>query len=162
MKLLNLLAITQLWINVVSLDINVVPDHPNTINCPSQPCTTLDDLLLNNSLSDISNVEFKLLPGVYDVTSNIVIQRVHNVSFVGVEYASMDVMLKCFNSVSFQVISSYNVTISNLSFTQCGGYKNLPAVGRCQIHLIAKFPRYRSPSLLIACCFLTSIKNITI
>ncbi|XP_065915481.1 uncharacterized protein [Dysidea avara] len=166
MKWIVLFTITQLWINVVALVIHVVPDHPNIINCPSQPCTTLDNLLLNNSLSNISNVEFKLLPGVYNVTSNLVIQHVHNVSFVGVEYASMDVILKCFYRTSFQVVYSYNATISNLVFEQCGGYRNW-LLSICPIDgfvddVLFHWSESYSPSLHIACCSFTSINNVTI
>ena len=168
MKVLILFTITQLlWINVVSLVIHVVPDHPNIINCPSQPCTTLDDLLLNNSLSNISNVEFKLLPGVYNATSNIVIQHVHNVSFVGVVNKSVSVVLKCFYRTSLQVICSYNVTISNLILQQCGGYRNwlLSTCRECELDYNATI-KYSSaiysPSLHAFCCSFTSVNNVTI
>jgi len=118
------IIIVQIWINITALTIHVVPDHPNIINCPSQSCTTLDDLLLNNSLFGMSDLELKLLPGVYNVTSNIVIQYVHNVSFIGVASKPKSVVLKCFYRTFFQLISSHNVTISNLIFDQCGGYIN--------------------------------------
>ena len=118
-----------------AVGVHIIPKYSDVIFCPSQPYTTLDDLLLNNSLSNISNVEFKLLPGLYSVTSNIVMQHVHNVSFVGVVNKSMSVVLKCFYRASLQVICSYNVTISLLLFEQCGGYGNwlLPISVKCPV-----------------------------
>ena len=165
MKWLVTVVFIQLWTKIATLTISVVSDPPNIINCP-QPCTTLNDLLLNNSLSNISNVEFKLLPGVYNVTSNIVIQHVHNVSFVGVVNKSVSVVLKCFYRASLQVICSRSVTIPNLLFEQCGGYTNwlVPARtgARCQSHDALVLSSILSPSLYFACCFFISVNNIII
>ena len=148
---------------IAALTIHVVPDHPNIINCPSQPCTTLDDLLPNNSLSNISNVEFKLLPRVYNVTSTIKIECVHNVSLIGVVYKSMSIVLKCFYRVSLQVICSYNVTISNLVFEQCGGYSNwLLSDYDTACKDDGMLSPYYAPSIYITHCEDTLIHNITI
>ena len=42
----------------------VLPDNVSDVNCPSQPCATLDQYLLDNgSLSVLSDVEYYFLPG---------------------------------------------------------------------------------------------------
>jgi len=122
--------------------------------CPSQPCTTLDDLILNNSLSNISNVEFKLLPGVYEVTSNIVMQHAHNVSFSGSNIS--DVTINCGGNNAFVIAYSYNVTISNLIFEYCDGKINqLLACTEIQdIHLL------QSASIYLICCSFMSIYKV--
>ena len=166
-----LIAFSVLCTNTpVAVRTYIVSECSDVIFCPSQPCTTLDDLLLNNSLSNISNVEFKLLSGVYNVTSNILIQHVHNVSFIGVVDKSISVVLKCFYRASFHVIYSYNVTISHLLFEQCGGYDEwlLPISIKCPIddyyfdRRLVNLPETYSPSLIVACCSFISLINITI
>jgi len=105
----------QLFTKTATSKMNFVVSQNLGYRCPSQPCTTLDDLLLNNSLSNISNVEFKLLPGVYHVTSNIVIQHVHNVSFGGVVNESVDeqqVIIAC-HKASLILSHSCSVTIAS-------------------------------------------------
>jgi len=163
-----LIATVVLCTNAAAIvTVYIIPEYPDVVSCPTQPCTTLDDLLLNNSLSNISNVEFKLLPGVYNVTSNIVIQHAHNVFFGGGVFdtsVSYGVVLNCFNNVSFYVLCSYNITLSNLVFDHCGGVcsKWIPPTCPIDIYAFKHLPKLASPSLHVACCSFTSIYNIII
>jgi len=83
------------------------------------------------------------------------------VSFVG---RSTSVVLKCFYKTSLQFLCSYNVTISNLAFDQCGGHNQWLQIncGQCQIYYGSVVKSIYSPSLLVACCSFTAISNITI
>ena len=164
MKWIFCIAILKLWIIATAVKLcHVIPVYSYTTYC-LQPCTTLDDLLLNNSLSNISNVEFKLLPGVYNVTSNIVIQHVHNVSFVGITNSKApEVILKCSSGVFFVVIDSFNVTISNFILKQCHGREH-SVISRSKIpdlDLLIMALRIES-SILVAYCSFISVQNVTI
>jgi len=124
---------------------------------------------MNNSLSNISNVVFKLLPGEYNVTSNIVIQHERNVSFGGAMDTSGSVVLKCFNGAFFRVICCDHVTVSNMMFDDCGGYSNWlqSFYAMCPLNyendnVFHYLTETYSPSLHIACCSFISINNIII
>ena len=59
----------------------VLPDNtPDTVSCPSQPCATLSQHLLNNhTLPVISNAEYHFLPGEHHVPDNMMLQNLYNV-----------------------------------------------------------------------------------
>ena len=63
----------------------VLPESSvNTTNCPSQPCTTLYQHLLNNgTLPVTSNVEYHFLPGEHYIPTNMVLQNLYNFSIIG-------------------------------------------------------------------------------
>jgi len=157
--IITLATIVVLWMNFAAA-VRIIPEYWDVIYCLSQPCITLDDLLLNNNLSNISNVEFMLLPGVYNVASNIVMQYVHNVSFVGVLNKPMGVILNCFYRTSLQIICSYNVTISNSIFELCGWYSYwIPSICPVPINTFIVNKEFDllvsySPSLRICCVLL--------
>ena len=48
----------------------VLPDNVSDVNCPSQPCATLDHYLLDNgSLPVLSDAEYRFLPRRHYVTN---------------------------------------------------------------------------------------------
>jgi len=62
----------------------VLPDNVSDINCPSQPCATLDQYLLGNgSLPVLSDVEYHFLPGDHQVINIIDIEEAFNLSLIG-------------------------------------------------------------------------------
>ena len=57
----------------------VLPDNVSDVNCPSQPCATLGQYLLDNgSLPVLSNVEYHFLPGEHHVVRVISIELAVN------------------------------------------------------------------------------------
>ena len=98
----------------------VLPDNVTDVNCPSQPCATLGQYLLDNgSLPVLSDVEYYFLPGEHHITYILKIWNASNVLLTGVNLSP--VQLVC-QSQSYTVVSqSYNVTIRNLVFNQCNG-----------------------------------------
>ena len=98
----------------------VLPDNVSDANCPSQPCGTLDQYLLNNgSLPVLSNVEYYFLPGEHHVCNVVNMVGVFNFSLIG--FGLLPVKLICWSQSYVSVFYSYNVTISNLIFSQCNG-----------------------------------------
>ena len=79
----------------------VLPDNVSDVNCPSQPCTTLGQYLLDNgSLPVLSGVEYRFLPGEYHVNNNINIREGFNFSLIGFNLAitskiSLQITLLC-------------------------------------------------------------------
>ena len=63
----------------------VLPHNPTNISCPSEPCTTLSQHLMNN-ISGMSNVKFLFLSGEHNFDSDIIMQDVSNVTMVGIGY----------------------------------------------------------------------------
>ena len=98
----------------------VLPDNVSDVNCPSQPCATLGQYLLDNgSLPVLSDVEYYFLPGEYHITSTLKITEAINILLTGVSLSPVEVV--CQSQSYVDVSQSYNVTIRNLVFDQCNG-----------------------------------------
>ena len=98
----------------------VLPDNVSDVNCPSQPCATLGQYLLDNgSLPVLSDVEYHFLPGEYHINNNIDIREGFNFSLIGFDLLPVKLVCKSHHYVG--VFFSYNVTIRNLVFNQCSG-----------------------------------------
>ena len=98
----------------------VLPDNVSDVNCPSQPCATLGQYLMDNgSLPVLSNVDYYFLPGEHRVVDGIDIGGAFNFSFIG--FGNLSANLVCWSQSSVNVRFSYNVTIRNLVFDHCGG-----------------------------------------
>ena len=98
----------------------VLPDNVSDVNCPSQPCATLGQYLLDNgSLPVLSDVEYHFLPGEHHVVNNVDIEEAFNFSLIGSSISPARLICKSYNYVG--VFYSYNVTIRNLAFSQCSG-----------------------------------------
>ena len=109
----------------------VLPDNVSDVNCPSQPCATLGQYLLDNgSLPVLSDVEYYFLPGEHDVVNAIIVLGAVNFSLIGFGLSS--IKLVCWPQSYVGVFRSYNVTIKNLVFDQCSGY----AVSKFHINIV--------------------------
>ena len=70
---LFILTTVQVWITTATKILYVSPDNSTNVNCPSQPCATLSQYLLDNgTLSVVSNVEYHFLPGEHHVPANMI------------------------------------------------------------------------------------------
>ena len=98
----------------------VLPDNVSDVNCPSQPCATLDQYLLDNiSLPALSDVEYYFLPGEHHVVNPIIIVKALNFSFIG--FGLPPAKLVCWSQSYVSVFYTHNATIRNLMFSQCNG-----------------------------------------
>ena len=98
----------------------VLPDNVSDVNCPSQPCATLGQYLLDNgSLPVLSDVEYYFLPGEHHVVNVIDIVSTFNFSLIG--FGMSPAKLVCLSQTHVSVLFSCNVTIKNLVFIQCNG-----------------------------------------
>ena len=103
----------------------VLPDNStNAVSCPSQPCATLSQYVLDNgTLPVVSNVEYHFLPGEHHVPANMTLQNLHNFSIIGTvskpSPLAVLVLADCSQSYIIKIIDSYNVTIANVILKQC-------------------------------------------
>ena len=98
----------------------VLPDNVSDVNCPSQPCDTLGQYLLDNgSLPVLSDVEYYFLAGEHIVVDYIFMINASNFSLIG--FGLSPAKLVCWPQSSMTIFESYNVTIRNLEFSQCNG-----------------------------------------
>ena len=98
----------------------VLPDNVSHVNCPSQPCATLGQYLLDNgSLPVLSNVEYHFLPGEHHVDNAIDIEEAFNFSLIGCGLSLTKFV--CRSQAYVRIFRSYNITIRNLVFNQCSG-----------------------------------------
>ena len=101
----------------------VLPDNVSDVNCPSQPCATLGQYLLDNgSLPVLSDVEYRFLPGQHHVVNSVKIEEAFNFSLIG--FGLSPAKLVCISHYYVCVYLSFNVTIRNLVFSQCSGFYN--------------------------------------
>ena len=123
-RILILLAI-QIWISTTTEILYVLPDNSiDAVSCPSQPCATLSQYLLDNgTLPVVSNVEYHFLPGEHHVPANVTLQDLHNFSIIGTvskpSPLAVLVLVDCPQSYIINIIDSYNVTITNVMLKQC-------------------------------------------
>ena len=102
---------------IVSTEIlYVVPDNStNAVSCPSQPCATLSQYLLDNgTLPVVSNVEYHFLPGEHHVPANMTLQNLHNFSIIRI-FCNKTTPAVLIGYV-IEILRSYNVTIANVTF----------------------------------------------
>ena len=98
----------------------VLPDNVSDVNCPSQPCATLDQYLLDNgSLPVLSDVVYYFLPGEHQVVNAIDIITAFNFSLIG--FSLSPAKLVCQSQSYVSVLYSHSITIRNLVFGQCSG-----------------------------------------
>ena len=98
----------------------VLPDNVSDVNCPSQPCATLGQYLLDNgSLSVLSDVEYRLLPGEHHVVNNVTIEEALNFSLIGYGLPPAKLVCRSHYYVGWFLSNSYNISIRNLVFSQC-------------------------------------------
>ena len=96
----------------------VLPDNVSDVNCPSQPCATLDQYLLDNgSLPVLLNAEYFFLPGEHHIVNVIDIEGAINFSLNG--FSVSPAKLVCQSQSYLRVFYSYKVTIRNLVFDHC-------------------------------------------
>ena len=120
-----LLLAIKIWISTATELLYVSPDNSiNFVSCPSQPCATLSQYMLDNgTLPVVSNVEYHFLPGEHHVPANMILQSLQNVSMIGTvskpSPLAVLVSVDCSQLNIIKIINSYNVTIANLMFKQC-------------------------------------------
>ena len=125
----------------------VLPDNVSDVNCPSQPCATLGQYLLDNgSLPVLSDVEYYFLPGEHHITYDLEISYASNILLTGVSLSSVE--LVCQPQSYLVVLQSYNATIRNLVFNQCDG------------DLLYYFGMDTIAGLILYECFYCKVENV--
>ena len=124
------LAAIKIWISTATKILYVLPDKStNAASCPSQPCATLSQYLLDNgTLPVVSNVEYHFLPGEHHVPANMILQNLSNFSVIGfAKGASLPMLIGSSHSYVINIMKSRNIIIANVIFkqTNISSYKHL-------------------------------------
>ena len=153
------LTVAQLKISSANKVYYVLPDNTTNTSCPSQPCRVLSQYLSDNTTwSFVSDVEFYFLPGVHQVTSNMVVWHVHNFLVTGFFNSNSPPTLLCHSDVLIIVLYSHNVSISNIILKNCGG-STVPITSR---YIKSNNDDYDTASLFLFANFHCTIRKITI
>ena len=146
---LFILTTVQVWITTATKILYVSPDNSTNVNCPSQPCATLSQYLLDNgTLPVVSNVEYHFLPGEHHVPANMILQNLYNLSIIGTvnNSSSPVVLVGCSQSYVINITKSFNITVANVMLKQC--------------HQL-QFKHTHLTNLLIDLCYSCTIENVT-
>ena len=75
----------HIWLVTTTKMFYVIPDDPTNVSCPSQPCATLSQYLLDNNgtLPVVSNAEYHFLPGEHQPPINFVLYGLNNLYYLG-------------------------------------------------------------------------------
>jgi len=122
----------HVWLSSATQVFYVLPDNDSTIaRCPSKPCATLSQYLLeNDTLPAVSDVEYRLLPGEHHLYSIMILSNLKNFSFVATQSNVPVILATCTNITDYDlyfqisIINSYNVTIGNMMFRHCDPARN--------------------------------------
>ena len=154
-KLLYIITVVLTsWIKVSLLTdvLFILPDNPANTSCPSQPCATLSQYLLDNNgtLPVLSNVEYHLLPGEHHVPLYHGFFSLYNFTFAGItgQYSPPVVLISCLKSF-LKIFDSQYVIIRNIIFKPC------QTIQSYQQHNGVK------TNLLLDTCFSCIVENVT-
>ena len=140
----------QICISTATGILYVLPDNStDAVSCPSQPCATLSQYLLDNgTLPVVSNVEYHFLPGEHHVPANMILESLHNLSIIGIvsKMSSQVMLLGCSKEYVMNIVDSHFITISNVKFKHC----SVLALSKIQL-----------TNLRLSCCFSCKIQNVT-
>ena len=142
----------EIYISTATERLYVLPDkltNENATSCPSQPCATLNQYLLDDgTLPVVSNVEYHFLPGEHHVPANMILQNLHNFSIIGTisNSSSPIVLVGYLQWYVINIIDSHFVTIKNVIFKQC----SILADNKTEL-----------TNLNLFCCFSCKIQNVT-
>ena len=146
-----ILIVIRLYTSAATKVLYVLPESSaNATSCPSQPCATLGQYLLNNgTLPVTSNVEYHFLPGEHYIPANIVLHNLYNFSIIGsFSKTSSAMLVGCSYSYVISITDSQIVTFVNVMFKHCNSS-------------LASVIYKRLSSLKISCCFSCKIENAT-
>ena len=150
MKWIIVLSFVEICMSTATEILYVLPDNStNAVSCPSQPCATLSQYLLDNgTLPVVSNVEYHFLPGEHHVPANMTLQDLHNFSIIGT-FSSLSpaVLIGCSQAHVIKIINSCFVIITNVVIKHCSILPNGTTTLR---------------NLKLTCCYSCKLRNVTL
>ena len=100
----------------------ILPDISSNTSCPSQPCATLSQYVLdyNGTLPVLSNVRYHLLSGEHCVPQNLKLDGLYNFTLIGrTDKYSPPVVIKSCLGLFITITDDDYLVISNVVFKQC-------------------------------------------
>ena len=139
------LTTVKIYTSTATAILYVLPDNStNAVSCPSQPCATLSQYVLDNgTLRVMSNVEYHFLPEEHHVPANMILLDLDNFSMIGIDNNSSwpVVLIGCSQRYVININSQF-VTINNVMLKHCG---------------ISSVHKKDLTNLRLSCCFSCTI-----
>ena len=105
---------------VSSLHVNVKPSsYSSRMNC-TDPCLKLNNILANKTYF-MSNAPLHFLAGDHKLVGLITVRNVRNFSMVGQQNTTVTISCESGSSQIF-FIASFNLSIANITFINCGSH----------------------------------------
>ena len=106
----------------------VKPTISQETSCPRESCYTLDELATKYFYIDatdvlVDNVTVILLSGRHELDGSIYVKEVNNFTLLGVNEYPVEIKCKSVSSLVF--IGILNLTITRITFSQCGNFSPL-------------------------------------
>ena len=100
---------------------NVTPDDHYYPNTTCHHCHNLQHYLLNTTKYFTSNTQLLFLPGLHHLHTDLIIQKVHNISLIGstTNGTTPDTVIQCNSSVGIVMINITNLVLSNITINNC-------------------------------------------
>ena len=120
---LSVLMTAHVWLATATKIFYVLPDNSSDINCPSQPCATLSQYLLDNNdtLPVVSNIEYRFLPGEHHLPTGIYLHNLTNLTLAGTARNGSPLTVLVGSYKSEYLMTMFNlheVKISHMVFKQ--------------------------------------------
>ena len=126
---LPLLLLSSLLHITTSSVYNVTPDDHYYPNTTCHHCHNLQHYLLNTTKYFTSNTQLLFLPGLHHLHTDLIIQKVHNISLIGstTNGTTPDTVIQCNSSVGIVMTNITNLIVSNITVRSCLGneYNNV-------------------------------------
>ena len=105
--------------------IHVLPDNSGQKACPVEHCFTLEEVIENKQWSFVSNTKIIIFPAIYILNNNygtILISTVSNMTITSESPGGQQTLsyVQCNNSTAFFFQQVTNISISGISFENCG------------------------------------------
>ena len=132
---------------------NVIPDddydhyYSNTTTC--YHCHTLQYYHLNTNKYFTSNIRLFFFPGLHHIHSDLVIENVNNISFIGtnISYSNRSVIINCSLLAGFVLRNITNLVIENIWIKNCQ---------------TQQFSQYGYPGIVIVECSFIKLNHVKI
>ena len=117
-----LLLLLLLHITIGSV-YNVTPDDHYYPNTTCHHCHNLQHYQLNTTKYFTSNIQLLFLPGLHHLHTDLIIQNVYNISFIGstTNGTAPDTVIQCNSSVGIVMTNITNLIVTNITIRSCLG-----------------------------------------
>ena len=140
----------------------VTPDDHYYPNTTCHHCHNLQHYLLNITKYFTSNTQLLFLPGLHHLHTDLIIQNVHNISFIGstANGTTLDIVIQCKSSVGIVMINITNLIMRNMVISDCAADHSLMDITIPEELYVITIPG--ESYVILFNCFQVYIQHVTI